>query len=106
MNRDRGTIKWNAMMLPEHVKLLREWQAEDKIIAKPELDQWALQEMGEQILWAYQHQLLLELRIWEVEQLYKVQGKIAHLDLQRSMLRMQDGRGFSLNSICGVLLLE
>lgn len=22
-NRDRGTIKWTAMMLPEHVKLLQ-----------------------------------------------------------------------------------
>ncbi len=94
------------MMLPEHVKLLREWQAEDDIITKPELDEWALQEMGEQILWAYEHQLALELRIWEIKRLYKVQGKIVHMDTQRSILQMQNGRQFSLNSVCGVLLLE
>lgn len=30
MLRDRGTIKWTAMMLTEHVELLREWHEEDK----------------------------------------------------------------------------
>lgn len=29
MIRDRGNIKWTAMMLPEHLKLLREWQEEE-----------------------------------------------------------------------------
>lgn len=28
MLRDRGRIKWTAMMLPEHVRLLREWKEE------------------------------------------------------------------------------
>lgn len=106
MNRDRGTIKWNAMMLPEHVKLLREWQAEDKIIAKPELDEWVLQEMSGQIQWAYEQQSALELTVWEVERLYKVQGKIARVDRQRSILQMWDGRQLSLDTVCGVLLLE
>ncbi|WP_213423025.1 YolD-like family protein [Bhargavaea massiliensis] len=29
MIRDRGNIKWTAMMLPEHLRLLREWQEEE-----------------------------------------------------------------------------
>ncbi len=34
MIRDRGNIKWTAMMLPEHVKLLREWQEQDQVREK------------------------------------------------------------------------
>ena len=55
MNRDRGTMKWNAMMLPEHVKLLREWKEEDRRVERPDFDEWALEEMNVQIEAAYQH---------------------------------------------------
>lgn len=26
MNKDRGTMKWNSLMLPEHIQLLRNWK--------------------------------------------------------------------------------
>lgn len=47
MIRDRGRIKWTAMMLPEHVKLLREWAKEDEWEEKSELDEQKLGEMDE-----------------------------------------------------------
>ncbi len=35
MLRDRGTIKWTAMMLPEHVELLKEiWNEDNKPLPK------------------------------------------------------------------------
>ncbi|TFI48759.1 YolD-like family protein, partial [Diaphorobacter sp. DS2] len=37
MIRDRGRIKWTSMMLPEHVKLLRDWAKEDTYEQKREL---------------------------------------------------------------------
>ena len=40
MLRDRGNIKWTAMMLPEHVQRLRTWQQEDQQITKPTFDEW------------------------------------------------------------------
>jgi len=34
--KERGKIKWTAMMLPEHVAQLREWQADhDKVKKRP-----------------------------------------------------------------------
>ena len=30
MIHDRGRMKWVSMMLPEHVRLLREWAQEDR----------------------------------------------------------------------------
>jgi len=35
MIRDRGNIKWTAMMLSEHVTELRRWQDEDHYEERP-----------------------------------------------------------------------
>lgn len=73
MIRDRGNIKWNAMMLPEHVKMLREWHAQDDYVQKPELDEWALQELSDQLQIAYENKLEVELSVWEEKHLLKQQ---------------------------------
>ncbi|MDO6655241.1 YolD-like family protein [Anaerobacillus sp. 1_MG-2023] len=49
MIRDRGNIKWTSMMLPEHVKELRDWKTEEKRSGKPVLDEQKMAEMNETI---------------------------------------------------------
>jgi hypothetical protein len=44
MIRDRGKIKWTAMMLPEHVKMLREWAEEEKWEEEKTADEQAREE--------------------------------------------------------------
>jgi hypothetical protein len=46
MIRDRGRIKWTAMMLPEHVKMLRDWAHEDTFEEPKEMDEQKLEEMN------------------------------------------------------------
>ncbi|WP_342538297.1 MULTISPECIES: YolD-like family protein [unclassified Sporosarcina] len=41
--RDRGNVKWTAMMLSEHVAELHRWQNEDNYEGRPELDDYDLQ---------------------------------------------------------------
>lgn len=106
MIRDRGNIKWNAMMLPEHVKLLREWHENDRYIAKPQLDEWTLQEISEQLQRAFVNKLEVELNIWEEKQLFKVSGIIAKLNTNNETLYLEDGRNFPFQSIFGVSLIE
>ncbi|MDE1442222.1 YolD-like family protein, partial [Bacillus licheniformis] len=36
--KDRGSIKWTAMMLPEHVVLLRELESIQNKVKRPVLD--------------------------------------------------------------------
>lgn len=43
MIRDRGNIKWTAMMLSEHVAELQKWQNEDNYEERPQLDDFDLQ---------------------------------------------------------------
>ncbi|HWL26345.1 MAG TPA: YolD-like family protein [Ureibacillus sp.] len=102
MIRDRGNIKWTAMMLPEHVKLLREWQEQDQYVKRPELDEWAQQELSEQMQIAYMQKREVELKVWEEKQLYKATGVIAKLNATNGMLYLEDGRAFPFQSIYGI----
>ena len=46
MLKDRGRMKWTAMMLPEHVAMLREWAHEDSYESERLLDEQQLEEMN------------------------------------------------------------
>ena len=65
MIRDRGRIKWTSMMLPEHVKMLREWVQEDEYEQEKVLDEQQLEQMNETILGAmeFNYQVCLTILI-------------------------------------------
>ncbi|ASF38202.1 YolD-like family protein [Halobacillus halophilus] len=44
-NRDRGTIKWTSLMLPEHVEALQLLWKEDEQVEKAILDEQQLEEI-------------------------------------------------------------
>ena len=104
MIRDRGNIKWTAMMLPEHVKLLQEWKAQDENVEKPELDEWGLQDLNEQLQIAYANNLEVELSIWKEKRIFKVIGIITKLDTKSASLYLEDGQNFPFSAIFGVSL--
>lgn len=106
MIRDRGNIKWNAMMLPEHVKKLREWKVQDEYEEKPELDEFTLQDINEQLLIAYTNRYEVELKIWKDRHTYKVTGLIVKLNAERGILTLEDGRTFSFDSIFGITMMD
>lgn len=55
MIRDRGRIKWNSLMLPEHVKMLREWAEEDTYEKPKQLDEQQLEIMNEVVAEAIEY---------------------------------------------------
>lgn len=50
MIRDRGVIKWSSLMLPEHVKMLRDWAKEDENEDRQFLDEQKLEIMNELVV--------------------------------------------------------
>jgi|SRR5690625_279452 len=46
MLKDRGTIKWTSLMLPEHVQMLKDMWQEDKTDFRPLLDEQLLDELN------------------------------------------------------------
>lgn len=58
MCRDRGRIKWVSMMLPVHVKLLREYNESLDKVEKPVLDEQKYEEFNEVIVGLWKRTLL------------------------------------------------
>lgn len=100
MNRDRGTIKWTAMMLPEHVKLLREWQTEDTWTEKPQLDEAQLEQINQQVYTAYEQQQKVMVRVWEYQQMSVYTGFIQKLNDYERYLQLDNGKRIAFESIC------
>ena len=44
--RDRGSIKWSSLMLPEHKERLSAWYKEQEYVTKPELDEQKWEEIN------------------------------------------------------------
>jgi hypothetical protein len=90
MNRDRGTIKWTAMMLPEHVKMLREHQSGLNYGKKPVLDEQQLEEFNEMIGMAMEENLVLQFTYYENGETKQLIGHIHYIDEFKKQLRIID----------------
>jgi hypothetical protein len=80
MIRDRGRIKWTAMMLPEHIVQLREWQAEDEMDPEPNLTEDDLHLLQEELENAFNSQNDTIITNWRKGKKYTYIGKITVLD--------------------------
>lgn len=106
MNKDRGTIKWTAMMLPEHVKLLREWQTEDMWTEKPQLDEAQLEQINQNLSTAYAQKQSVRMIVWQHKQLNEYTGFIQKINEYERYLTLDTGQKVSFESICEVEIYE
>lgn len=90
--KDRGSIKWTAMMLPEHIQMLRDWQKEDRCNQKPDLDDFDLEAIYEEIQLADKRQCAIEIRVWR-GQAQHFSGTITAIDLNTRFLFLDTGLG-------------
>jgi hypothetical protein len=106
--KDRGRIKWTAMMLTEHVEMLKDWQKEDRYNTKPQLDDFDLESIYEEIRLAYMRQCYVELQLWQ-GQVNTLTGLIAAINLHEKTLCLeQDGfkNTISFENIIGTKTIE
>lgn len=95
MIRDRGRIKWTSLMLPEHVKMLRDWAKEDLWEKPKELDEQKLEEMDETIRQAVElnRQVAISYYNDNDRQNETVTGKIRSYDIVTNELQMISENG-------------
>ena len=84
--RDRGTKKWTAMMLPEHVEALREWMAEDDYVEKPQFNDWELRLVQEEIERSVQSGSPVNIQIWKDGKVITFEGVISEIDIRLRQL--------------------
>ena len=87
---DRGSKKWVAMMLPEHVKLLREYMEEQKKTPRPELDEWDLDIIQENIQLAMKRNVEVEIKTWRNGAFHTHLGKVTWVDINKRTIEMED----------------
>jgi hypothetical protein len=90
MIRDRGRIKWTSMMLPEHVKLLRDWVKEDRYEDKREMDEQQLERMNETLAEAIEFDQFVTITYYHIHNYEIVIGKIHYWDELSQMLHVVD----------------
>jgi hypothetical protein len=90
MIRDRGRIKWTAMMLPEHVKLLRDWVKEDRYEQKKDMDEQQLEYMNDILSEAMELDQLVTITHFRNRTYEMVIGKIYYWDGINQKLHLVD----------------
>lgn len=106
---DRGSKKWVAMMLPEHVKLLREYSEEIKKEPCPNLNEFDYEAIQDQIALAMQRNVEIIIKRWKEGEFIYNRGTIQWIDLRKRTIELEDPfRSFELyiDEIVDVTILE
>ncbi|WP_066369673.1 YolD-like family protein [Neobacillus fumarioli] len=90
MIRDRGRIKWTAMMLPEHVKCLRDWVKEDQYEQPKEMDEQQLELMNKTVTQAMESGQDITITYYQNHRYEIIIGTIHHCDKTAQRLHVID----------------
>lgn len=107
--KDRGVIKWQGMMLTEHVELIRAWYEEDKHDAKPDLDESDLYLLHEELVLAAQRKCHVKMKSWKEKKFHYHIGVIQELNRHSRSIIYQDPSGLHrlpMEELVSVWLIE
>jgi len=91
MLKDRGNMKWTAMMLPEHLVEIKKWKQEQFYDKKRELTEWEFEEIEQTIQRSFKQQTNIKLSLWSSNKLHEVIGVITGVDaFKKEMLLETD----------------
>lgn len=107
--RDRGALKWQGMMLTEHVRLIRDWRDEQDAIPKPQLDEYDLELLHEELSIALKRRCLVRIQSWRNKRYNYHEGIIDSIDARTRTLTYEGSEGrrnLSIDEVVSVTLLE
>lgn len=106
MLRDRGTIKWTSMMLPEHLTQLKQDLLDVSKIEKPSLDAQQIEEMDILVSEALEFNKELVLKLFNNGFVENVTGRVHYINFEQQKLHVKDQNDntvyINMNNIIGV----
>ena len=106
----RRNIKWaTAMMLTEHVALLRNYYDEVKLEPKPELTEFDYVTLSETLEMAFQSKADTRVKRWKNGHFIYNRGTIEYVDLKHRVIQLQDPfyvMDIKLDDIIDVTILD
>ncbi len=110
MIKDRGTKKWTAMMLPEHVKLLKDMEIDFNRVKKPNIDEQGWEQINETLHIAIEYNLPLIFTLWIDGFFEEIEGAVHFIDLINRKIHVVDLSGdvhkIKFNAIAEVVYAE
>lgn len=88
MLNDRGSIKWNSMMLPEHLVEIKKWKKEQFQDKKRELTEWELEEIEKMIHQSWKLGKVIKLMIWD-NKLHELVGIVTGADMYKKEILLE-----------------
>lgn len=89
---DRGTQKWTAIMLPEHIAALKKLFAETEHKERPILDDQQLMENQRLLQEAIEYDLEITVKYFKDHDFHFVAGKVMYIQTQNRYLQLDDVR--------------
>lgn len=91
--KDRGMIKWQGMMLTEHVRLIKEWREEDNRVPMPKLDEWDLQAIQEELELSIKRKCEVQIQVWRDWKFHYHTGSIEGMNFKTKSITYRDSSG-------------
>ena len=88
--KDRGTIKWTSIMLPEHVKMLDKIFNEPEKKNKPVLDEQEIQEINMKIHQGIHQNKTISITYYKNHDYKTVSGKLQKVDVMNKYIQLKD----------------
>ena len=89
MNKDRGTIKWTSLMLPEHIQRLRAWENELHDKPPKEKADWELEALHQTIQQAYELKMPITFTLYKQGTWQTTTGVITTIDVNKKHLLLE-----------------
>ncbi len=93
MIKDRGSKKWTSIFLPEHVERIRSLNKELREDKKPDLDDFELSLISEEIERAYKSKCDTTIKFWQDGKIIPRQGTVEGIDIQSKIVLLHDPFG-------------
>ncbi|WP_316274379.1 YolD-like family protein [Bacillus halotolerans] len=106
MLRDRGTIKYTSIMLPEHLTQLKQDLIDISKIEKPSLDDQQIEEMDILVSEALEFNKELKFKLFNNGFVENVTGRVHYINFEQQKLHVKDQNDntvyINMNNIIGV----
>lgn len=83
-------MKWQGMMLTEHVTMLKEYNQEIKRTPKPQLDEWDYDAIQHTLDAALKSKADTKVKLWRDGEFIYRRGTIESVDIQKRILELDD----------------
>ena len=87
---DRGMMKWQGMMLTEHVAMLKSYNHEIKMTPRPDLDEWDYDAINHTLDMAIKSKADTKVKLWRDGQFIYKRGIVENVDLRRRVIELED----------------